>query len=236
VNAYWLSRSGGALEGPIAEPQLRVMWGRGLFEAADLLRAEGSENWEPAIRVMDSMGAVVLPPPDLAVPLPPPPQLGGLAHSIAWKASLPEPERPPGVFAKFGVTLLGLAVVGSLLAILVVALMGPEIGGRPDVEQAARSAAQAWIKESRWGAHAEVFSLGPPLRWQGDALRVLLVRNPDGMGGGVYSRYVLKMSRSQQYVDFSWRPQEWLDLHADGAPPEVVDKIRLAASLEASNR
>jgi len=65
LQAYWLSRSGGAPEGPFAESQLRSMWVHGLFSTADELCADGSEDWMPAGWVMDSMEA----PPTVAAPL-----------------------------------------------------------------------------------------------------------------------------------------------------------------------
>ena len=57
MNLYWLSRDGGAAEGPFAEEQLLTMWQTGQVSAGALVTMNGEEEWQPITEIISSMEA-----------------------------------------------------------------------------------------------------------------------------------------------------------------------------------
>lgn len=55
MNLYWLSRDGGAPEGPFAEEQLLAMWRNGTITAAAAVAADGEEGWTPVVELIEIM-------------------------------------------------------------------------------------------------------------------------------------------------------------------------------------
>lgn len=104
MNNYWLSRGGGAPEGPYEESQVIAMWALGQIIASDPICVDGSEDWRPAGFVLQhvdaAMKAAQSPSGPLVADVP------ALPVEISWAQHVKHDEN--------GCLCIGLCVLGVL--------------------------------------------------------------------------------------------------------------------------